>query len=158
MGSIRRDWARCDEAAEGTIPPPPPVLEWDPLDLHTRYLEFLKQIRTDDENDHKISMIFNRFNFWPYYVFVDHNEAVERQVAGLQEERCSADNLSAGATEPEQNKPQKHSSLNINPLENDVSESALALKLTSIEFQDAISRIPEPNTNTEICPTASDQY
>lgn len=86
--SIRRDWVRRDEAAGGTtIPPPPPVHEWDSLDLHTRYLEFLKQTRTKDEHDHKDSLIFSRFNFWPYYVFVDHIEAVERQVAEMQEER-----------------------------------------------------------------------
>lgn len=100
LRSIRRDWVRRGEAAGGTIPPPPPILEWDPLDLHMRYLEFLKQTRAADDNDDSELMVLNRFNFWPYHVFVDHIEAVERQVAEIQEERKLANGISVGANEP----------------------------------------------------------
>lgn len=144
LRSIRRDWVKRDEAAGGTIPPPPPVLEWDPLDLHTRYVDFLKQIRADDENDDNNFMALSHFNFWPYHVFVDHITAVEQQVAEMQEERGLADSLSIGAAEPKQNrerqaKTQPTSSSNTNAREDAVSESALAHKLTSPEFHHAIS-------------------
>ncbi|KAG6354317.1 hypothetical protein INS49_004922 [Diaporthe citri] len=148
LRSIRRDWIRRDEAAEDTIPPPPPVLEWDPLDLHTRYLVFLKQTRTDDENDDNYFTVLSRFNFWPYHLFVDHVEAVERQVAEIRKERGLAHTPSVGVTEPNQNrlrqaKTQSTLSVNTNTREDDASELALAPKLASTEFQNAISGPPK---------------
>lgn len=148
LRSIRRDWVRRDEAAGGTVPPPPPVLEWDPLDLHTRYLEFLNNIRTNDENGHDDITIISRFNFWPYHVFVHHIEEVERQVEQIRDGRSLPDHPGTAGADQEQSrltqtKTQPNACSSTNARESHVSQPpSLAPQLTSTEFQNAISLLP----------------
>lgn len=142
LRSMRRDWVARDEAEGGNVPPPPPVLEWDPLDLHNRYLDFLLQIRERDETTRgEKKWDLNRFRFGPYSVFLDHIDAVCRQVAEMRERHGIQDQPSTRGAETKGNRssqsnPQPSPPGGKRAREDEPGESTTVLESTTLESQD----------------------
>lgn len=88
MKWFRRKWAQQNDAVGGSLPPPPPVLEIDPLDLHTQYLGFMLLCRKEDEKEQPI---VRKWNFNSYGRFIEHITAVEMQVAEMREKEGPED-------------------------------------------------------------------
>lgn len=87
---FRRKWAEQNEALGNSLPPPPPVLEIDPLDLHTQYLGFILLCRKDDEITNSP---LPGWNFDTYEDFLEHIVAVEKQVAQMREAQGPDDDV-----------------------------------------------------------------
>lgn len=83
---IRRDWAERNKAAGGSIPPPPPVHEMDPLALHLQYLGFLLLIRKEGE-DLDADAHIRQWHFHSYFHLLEHIAAVESQVVDLRKKK-----------------------------------------------------------------------
>lgn len=79
---IRLDWEESNELAGGTIPPPPPLLEMDPLELHTQYLSYILMKWDRWEKGHR-----NNWVFIFYSDFVEHIITVREQVMEMREEQ-----------------------------------------------------------------------
>lgn len=82
MRYIMFTWQRENDLAGGTISPPPPVLEMDPLELHTQYLGFLLQRRVTCVENRD-----SRWHFESYERFLEHITAVRKQVEEMREEQ-----------------------------------------------------------------------
>lgn len=83
----QRDWEKRNEAAGGTVPPPPPITETDPLELHTEYLEYVRQRVREREDDPDRRYIPSGWYFGRKFELLEHLGAVERQVADIRRER-----------------------------------------------------------------------
>lgn len=87
---FRRKWAEQNEALGNSLPPPPPVLEMDSLDLHTQYLGFILLRRKENEGP---DSDFRRWIFETYEEFLDHILVVEQQVAQMCEAQGPDDDI-----------------------------------------------------------------
>lgn len=86
---FRRTWAEQNGAAGVSLPTPPPILEMEPLDLHTQYLGFILLCRKEDEKENSD---LRSWNFDTYEDFLEHIAAVEKQVARMRAQRALEEN------------------------------------------------------------------
>lgn len=75
--------AERNDASGGTVPPPPPGLDIDPLELHTEYLEYIGE---------KVDGAVPEYGwlFTDHSSLVKHFEALERLVEEMRREKVSS--------------------------------------------------------------------
>ncbi|KAJ4409169.1 hypothetical protein N0V82_009548 [Gnomoniopsis sp. IMI 355080] len=87
LARIQRRWERSNDAAGGTIPPPPPVRDMDPLELHTLYLDLVRE-KVEAGAEHGARDPFSGgWLFGDYKLLVEHSQAMERLVEEMRRER-----------------------------------------------------------------------
>lgn len=80
--NIMYSWQAENKRAGGTLPPPSPIYDAEPVELHTRYLVYLLHRRKEAFKDK-----YRAWYFPSYENFVEHIAAVRKQLADLCEER-----------------------------------------------------------------------
>lgn len=86
---LRRKWVERNEAAGGSLPPLAPVLEMDPVFLHSEYLRYLLIISNELEEDEAAGREFLAW-YWHFDTrqeFLEHVTSIASQVSALREER-----------------------------------------------------------------------
>lgn len=87
LARIQRDWQKRNDAAGGTVAPPLPVLEMDPLELSTDYLELLRKKVELGGRQRAVRYFKAGWHFDEYPLLVDHFQSVQRLVEDMRKDR-----------------------------------------------------------------------
>lgn len=93
---IQRRWQTRNDAAGGTIPPPPPLQDMDPVELYTEYLELVHGKVQAGAAQGAENPFSGGWVFGDYALLLDHSEAMERVLEEIRKERGLTDQALTG--------------------------------------------------------------